>query len=186
MSIPRPKQSTRNPSVSMLLALLLGSFALPAGADEDCVDFKWDVSKERILFAGAPADLTAGYDRASAPLIVPNRLYRLQLQTQDTVAFSVPPGKPLTGTQSFAGLATLKVAVPGSYRVAVDVPFWIDVAANGVLLRPTDYQGQHSCSPPHKIVVFDLAGAKPFTLQFSNAAMDKVLLTVTLAPPRKS
>src|SRR5580658_9665194 len=123
MSIPRPKQSTRNPAVSMLLALLLGSFALPAGADEDCVDFKWDVSKERILFAGAPADLTAGYDRASAPLIVPNRLYRLQLQTQDTVAFSVPPGKPLTGTQSFAGLATLKVAVPGSYRVAVDVPF---------------------------------------------------------------
>jgi hypothetical protein len=39
MSIPRPKQSTRNPAVSMLLALLLGSFALPAGADEDCVDF---------------------------------------------------------------------------------------------------------------------------------------------------
>ena len=186
MSIPRPMLSARNPAVSMLLALLLGSFALPAGADEDCVDFKWDVSKERILFAGAPAELTAGKDQASAPLIVPNRLYRLRLQAQDTVAFAVPPGKPLTGTQSFAGMATLKIAEPGSYRIAVDVPFWIDVASKGVLLRPTDYQGQHSCSPPHKIVVFDLAGAKPFTLQFSNAVMDQVLLTVTLAPPRKS
>jgi hypothetical protein len=169
----------------MLLALLLGSLALPAGADEDCVDFKWDVSRERILFAGAPAELTAGKDRASAPLIVPNRLYRLRLKTQDTVAFAVSPGKQLTGTPAFAGLATLKIAAPGSYRIAVDVPFWIDVVSNGALLRPTDYQGQHSCRPPHKIVVFDLAAAKPFTLQFSNAVMDKVLLTVTLAPPRK-
>ena len=178
-------QSTRNQAVSMLLALLLGSSALPAGADDDCVDFKWDVGRERILFAGAPAELTAGKDRASAPLIVPNRLYRLRLKAQDTVAFAVSPGKQLTGTPAFAGLATLKIAAPGSYRIAVDVPFWIDVVSNGSLLRPTDYQGQHSCSPPHKIVVFDLAGAKPFTLQFSNAVLDKVLLTMTLAPPRK-
>jgi hypothetical protein len=177
-------QSTRNQVVSMLVALLLGSSALPAGADEDCVDFKWDVSRERILFAGAPAELTAGKDRTSAPLIVPNRLYRLRLKAQDTVTFAVSPGKQLTGTPAFAGLATLKITAPGSYRIAVDVPFWIDVVSKGALLRPTDYQGQHSCSPPHKIVVFDLAGAKPFTLQFSNAVLDKVLLTVTLAPPR--
>jgi len=179
-------QSTRNLAVSMLLALLLGSSALPAGAaDEDCVDFKWDVSRERILFAATPAELTAGKDRASAPPIVPNRLYRLRLKAQDTVAFAVSPGKQLTGTPAFAGLATLRIAAPGSYRIAVDVPFWIDVVSNGALLRPTDYQGQHSCRPPHKIVVFDLAGGKPFTLQFSNAVMDKILLTVTLAPPRK-
>jgi hypothetical protein len=178
-------QSTRNQAVSVLLALLLGSSALPAGAGDDCVDFKWDVGTERILFAGAPAELTAGYDRASAPVIVPNRLYRLRLKAQDTVAFAVSPGRQLTGMPAFAGLATLKIAAPGSYRIAVDVPFWIDVVANGALLRPTDYQGQHSCSAPHKIVVFDLAGAKTFALQFSNAVMDKVLLTVTLAPERK-
>src|SRR5579863_8655183 len=103
-------QTTRNHAVSILLALLLGISALPAGADDDCVDFKWDVSRERILFAGAPAELTAGKDRASAPLIVPNRLYRLRLKAQDTVAFAVPPGKELTGTPAFAGMATLKIA----------------------------------------------------------------------------
>jgi hypothetical protein len=178
-------QPTRNKAVSMLLALLLGGAALPASADDSCVDFRWDVSRERILFAAVPAELTAGYDRASAPLIVPNRLYRLRLRAQDTVAFAVSPGKQLTGTPAFAGLARLKIAAPGSYRVAVDVPFWIDVVSNGALVRPTDYQGQHSCSAPHKIVVFDLAGAKPFTLQFSNAVMEHILLTVTLAPPRK-
>src|SRR5579863_3807796 len=179
-------QSTRNRAVSMLFALLLVGAALPAGADDSCVDFKWDVSNERSLFDTAPAELTAGHDRASAPAIVPNRLYRLRLKAQDTVAFAVSPGEQLTGMPAFAGLATLKIAAPGNYRIAVDVPFWIDVVSNGTLLRPTDYQGQHSCSPPHKIVVFDLAGAKPFTLQFSNAVMDKILLTVTLAPPRIS
>ena len=97
-------QSTRIQAVSMLLALLLGSSALTASADDDCVDFKWDVSRERILFAGAPAELTVGKDRTSAPLIVPNRLYRLRLETQDTVAFDVSPGKQLTGTPAFAGL----------------------------------------------------------------------------------
>ncbi len=178
-------QSIRSKAGSVLLALLLGAAALPAGADDSCVDFRWDVSRERILFAAAPVELTAGKNRATAPLIVPDHLYRLRLNAQDTVAFAVPPGKQLTGTAAFAGLARLKIAAPGSYRIAVDVPFWIDVVSNGALVRPTDYQAQQACSPPHKIVVFDLAGAKPFTLQFSNAVMERILLTVTRAPPRK-
>ena len=162
----------------------MGGAAVPAVADNDCVDFKWDVSKERALFAQAPVELTAGKDAKSAPGIVPNRLYKLRLAVQDHVVFSVLPGRRMTGTPAFAGLAALRIEAPGSYRVAIDLPLWIDVVSNGNLVQPTDYQGQHACSAPHKIVVFDL-GSQPVILQFSNAFQDDVLLTVTAAPARK-
>jgi hypothetical protein len=105
---------------------------------------------------------------------------------QGTVAFSVTnPAKKAASTPVYAGLATLKVPVAGGYRIAVDLPLWIDVVANGALVPPADFQGQHGCNAPHKIVEFDLAGAQPFVLQFSNAGKDDVLLTVTPSPPRK-
>jgi hypothetical protein len=175
----------RPKALAILLALFAAAGALPALGDSDCVDFKWDVSKERALFAQSPVALTAGKDPKSAPGIAPNRLYKLRLAVQDGVAFSTLPGKNTTATPAFAGLATLRIEVPGSYRIAIDVPLWIDVVSNGNLLQPTDYQGQHSCSAPHKIVVFDLADSQPVMLQFSNAFQDDVLLTVTRAPPRK-
>ena len=178
--------STRDKSFSLLLAIVLGGASVPALADDACLDFKWDVSKERALFAETPAKVTAGKDPRSAPVIVPNRLYRLRLTAQDMVAFSVTnPAKKAPSTPAYAGLATLKVPAAGSYRIAVDLPLWIDVAANGVLVPPADFQGQHGCNAPHKIVEFDLAGAQPFVLQFSNAGKDDVLLTVTASPPRK-
>lgn len=178
-------QPNRGKSFAILLAAVLGAAAQPVLADEACVDFKWDVSKERSLFAETPAALTAGRDPMSAPVVVPNRLYRLELTIQDRVAFSVAPAMKTAGAPAYAGLAALKTPAAGSYRIAVDLPLWIDVVSNGVLVRPTDFQGQRACSAPHKIVEFELAGAQPFVLQLSSAAKDEVLLTVTPAPPRK-
>lgn len=178
-------QSTRIQACSLLAALVLGGVAPAALAGDACVDFKWDVSKERALFAAAPAPLTAGHDPVSTPVVVPNRLYKLRLMAQAKVAFSVYPAKKTAPTPAYAGLATLKIPAPGSYRIAVDLPFWIDVVSNGALVQPTDFQGQHGCSAPHKIVEFDLAGAQSFVLQFSNAVNEEVLLTVTPSPPRK-
>jgi hypothetical protein len=177
-------RSIPNQAFSFLVALILAGAALPALADEGCLDFKWDVSKERALFAETPSGLTAGKDSKSAPVVVPNRLYALRLLPQDQVAFAAAPGRKMATPPAYAGLATLKIAAPGSYRIAVDLPFWIDVVSNGALLQPTDFQGQHSCSAPHKIVEFELAGAQPFVLQFSNAVKDSVLITVTRTPQR--
>jgi hypothetical protein len=171
-------------SVPFLLALLGGS-ALPALADEACLDFKWDVSRERALFAEPPAPAVAAKNPASAPIVVPKRLYAVRLAVQDEVAFSVTPGKKAPATPAYAGLLTLKIPAPGSYRIAVDLPFWIDVVSHGVLVAAKDYQGQHACGAPHKIVEFDLVGVQPFVLQISNAATDSVLLTVTPSPLRK-
>jgi len=177
-------KSIRNGALLLFLTVALGSAALPAAADEACLDFKWDVSKERALFASTPASLNAAKDPASAPVIVPNRLYALRLMAQDQVAFPLPPGKKMAAASAYAGIVTLKISTPGSYRVAVDLPLWIDVVSNGSLAQPTDFQGQHECSAPHKIVVFEFNGVRPFVLQFSNAMKDGILLTVTPTPPR--
>jgi hypothetical protein len=65
------------------------------------------------------------------------------------------------------------------------MPFWIDVVQDGALLTAADFQGQHGCNSPHKIVVFELPGTRPFILQLSNAAPQSVRLTITATPARK-
>jgi hypothetical protein len=171
--------------MSGLLILALGCAAWPAFADEGCLDFKWDVGKERALFAGTAETLKAGKDPGSAPTVVPNRLFKLMLTPQDQVTFAAAPAKTAANPAAFAGLVTLKVPAAGSYRIALDLPVWIDVVSNGALLRAKDFEGQHACAAPHKIVEFDLAGTPSFILQFSGGANDGVLVTVTPTPPRK-
>jgi hypothetical protein len=177
-------KSTRNSAFWCIVGLALAGAALPALAGDACLDFKWDVSKERALFAGTPEAVTAGKDPKSAVAVVPNHLYRLQLLRQDQVTFAASPGKK-AAAPAFAGLATLKVPAAGSYRIAVDLPIWIDVVWQGTLVPAKDFEGQHACSAPHKIVEFDLAAAQPLVLQLSNAASENILMTVTASPPRK-
>jgi hypothetical protein len=172
-------------ALALLGALFLTGAAVPAPADDACLDFKWDVGKERALFAGPPAELTAGKDSTSAPALAVGRLYALRLAAQDQVAFAAVPGKKAPVAGAYAGLATLKIQAAGSYRIAIDLPLWIDVVSNGALLAPKDFEGQHGCSAPRKIVEFDLAGAQAYLLQFSNAEKDAVRLTVTQSPARK-
>jgi hypothetical protein len=175
---------TRNRAFLIILALMVAHAARAAPADDACVDFKWDVSKERALFAGTPMALTTGKDAKSAPVVAPNRLYKLRLLARDQVTFSASPAKKPESSTAYAGLAALKISMPGSYRIAVDLPFWIDVVSNGSLVAAKDFQGQHGCRAPHKIVEFELVGLRPFVLQFSSATNDSVLLTVTPSPAR--
>jgi hypothetical protein len=169
---------------SMILATVV-AVAAPALADDTCVDFKWDVSQERALFAAPATPLAAAADPQSAPALQLNHLYELKLSKQEQVRFAVTPGKKGPRDGSHGGLVTFKIPASGSYRVAIDMPFWIDVVSNGALVAANDFQGQHGCASPHKIVQFDLLGSGPFFLQLSNAAPDSVRLTVTATPARK-
>ncbi len=157
--------------------------AVAAQAQDACTDFKWDVSKERALFAGPPTVMMAGSDVKSAPIVLPNQLYRLNLAPQNSVNFSVREGKK-SSEDAHGGLAILRINAEGIYRVAVDLPVWIDVVTTDSVLQPTDFQGQHGCAAPRKIVEFELKSTKPFLLQFSGAAIDQLLVTVTQAPVR--
>jgi hypothetical protein len=171
-------------SVSIFLAMMLGA-AGPALADDSCRDFKWDVSAERALFAGTATTLASGTDLKSAPTIEPNHFYQLQLKPQDQVSFAAAPGKKTQPAGVYAGLARVKISQPGSYRFALDAPFWIDVVSSGTLLAAQDFQGQHDCTAPHKIVEFDLAASQSLVLQLSGAISDSVRLTITHTPSRK-
>ena len=170
---------------SLVLAAAF-SAAAPVLAAESCVDFKWDVAQERALFAGSETPVSAGADAKTAPVLLLNHLYALKLAKQEQVSFAVTPGKksPREGS-SYGGLVTFKIPTGGSYRVAIDMPFWIDVVSDGALVAATDFQGQHGCASPHKIVQFDLLGTRPFFLQLSNAAPESVRLTITATPARK-
>lgn len=175
---------TRLLSLPFLSVLLL--FGEIASADE-CAGFKWDVRKEQALFAGPSVALPAGKDLASAPVVGTDTLYQLQLLPQATVVFAMSPGKAVAPDGVFAGLASLKLAQPGHhYRVALDLPIWIDVVTNGKLAPAIDFQGQRGCDAPHKIVEFDLDGAKEVVLQLSGAGNPVIHLSVTKVAPTKS
>jgi hypothetical protein len=166
----------------LLAAVLAGVSTTSVLADAPCTGFKWDVSKEHALFAGSAASLIAGKNTASAPAIATDHLYELKLTPQTQVTFALPPGKTMLTDGAYAGLATFRVATPGAYRVAVDVPFWIDVVADGRLVATKDFQGQHGCDAPHKIVEYELAAGQPLVLQVSGSTNAVVRLTVTASP----
>jgi hypothetical protein len=169
---------------SGLLVLALACAATPSLAD-DCLDFKWDVSKERALFAANAQILKAGKDVGSAPTVVPDRLFKLTLTPQEQVSFSAAPARKAAASGAYAGLVALKLPATGSYRIALDLPFWIDVVSNGALVPAKDFEGQHACAAPHKIVEFELSGSQSYIVQLSGAAGDTVQVTVTAAPARK-
>ena len=139
------------------------------------------MSKERALFAGTATALKSAKESTSAPAIMPNRLYRLRLAPQDQVTFAVNSAKKAPAAGAFGGL----IAAAGAYRIAIDLPVWIDVVSSGALVSAKDFEGQRNCSAPHKIVEFDLSGEQPFILQLSGGMSENILLTVTASPVRK-
>jgi hypothetical protein len=169
---------------SLVLSAIGVAASIPALADDPCLAFKWDISKEHALFGGSPAALSAGTDAPSAPTISAGRLYALTLAPQAEVSFAVGPGKKSAPDGAYAGLAVLQLTTGGDYRVSVSEPLWIDVVGDGKLAEVEDYQGLHSCHAPHKVVAFNLAGAKRFIVQISGATQKSIRLTVTKSPPR--
>jgi hypothetical protein len=175
----------RLPPTLLALALLAGlaRFAAaqaPAQADP-CNGYKWDVSAERALFAAPARPITAGKDRATATPMVAQQLFAVTLRPLSEVSFPVAPARaPPTG--SFAGLVALSIPAPGKYRIAADVPLWIDVAGGGVLAPVLDYEGNHDCSAPRKVVVFDLQGRTDWMLEVS--AADRAVVRLTVTPAR--
>jgi hypothetical protein len=150
-----------------------------AQAADPCDGFTWNVSHERALFASSATELTAGSDSASAPLLAPERLYTLQLRPLGQVTFVTTPGKKGGSDGGYAGVAALVITQPGSYRIALDVPLWVDVVADGGLMANKGFQGASGCSAPHKIVEFEFPVARQVMLQFSGTTATSVRIGIT-------
>ncbi len=169
----------KKPTAALYLCVLIGAQAAPVLAQDPCAGFKWDVGRERALFGSSAQEQSAGTDADTAPALAPNRLYRLRLLPRSQVAFVAPPAKEAPAADTYAGLAAVRVPSSGSYRISIDVPIWIDVAANGRLVPASDYEAAHGCDAPRKIVVFDLDATRRLMLQLSAASQAVVRLTVT-------
>jgi hypothetical protein len=166
--------------LQLCVLLVLGLAAGSALAQEDpCAKFSWNIEHERALFATAPEAVAAGRDAATTPLLVPERLYQLQLAPQDHVALALPPGKQPKPDGAYAGMARLRLQQPGTYRVSVDQPLWIDVVADGKMIESADFQGRPGCLAPHKIVQYSLAAGRDLLLQLSGAVSPGARLTIT-------
>jgi hypothetical protein len=149
--------------------------------DDPCDGFSWNVAHERALFASAPRAAAAGHDAASAPQLEPDRLYQLQLTAAGQVTLALPPGKRPASETRYAGLARFSLQHPGSYRVSLDQPAWIDIVADGKMIDSADFQGRAGCQAPHKVVQFSLPAGHELLLQLSGAPSDSVRLTITPA-----
>ncbi len=180
-TLPGGDRSMRLVPPILAFALLLGATG-PSRADTDpCGGYKWDVSSERALFATPAKAAVAGKSVATAAPAAPNQLYAVMLLPLSEVSFPAAPGRtPPSG--SFAGILALTVPAFGKYRIAVDVPLWIDVVGGATVAPVLDYEGQHDCSAPRKVVVFDLEGRKDWALQLS--AADRVTVRLTVTPVR--
>lgn len=156
-----------------------------AGPNPGCARFRWDIARERALFATPGEHAVAGRNAASAPLMRPDRLYVLSLSPQQDVHFVRLPEKRGLSDGAYAGLMRLRVPAAGLYRVSLDRPFWIDVVSKHGFIESSDFAGQPGCGAPHKIVLFPLA-AGTLVLQLSGDVSPRVRVTLTRAPRSKS
>src|SRR5258708_18880655 len=116
---------------AVLLAIAGAAAAAPAFADDACVDFKWDVSQERMLFAGSATPLAAGADAKSAAALQLNHLYEIKLAAQEQVSFAVTPGKTSPREGSHGGLASFKILCSGRSPIAHSNPLLDPIRLEG-------------------------------------------------------
>jgi len=172
-------------SVPVLTAIwwaLLPGPGFATATDDPCLAFKWDLSRERALFA-APARAPVDGNASPPATIKVETAVDLELRPQGSVTFLAPPSKPMLADGAWAGRASFQVASPGIYRIALDAPFWIDVLAGIEPLTSVDFGGPGSqCPAPTKVVTYDLPAGKPLTLQLSGATERQVRVTITRVP----
>jgi hypothetical protein len=170
-------------SLFWLPSLMVASLG-PVFAAEPCAEYKWDVSNERALYAGASESVTSGASVEKAPSILPGRLYAVALQPQEALRFPAAPSKKMLADGASAGLLKLRIAEAGRYRISVDTGLWLDVVRDGKLVESHDFQGITECKAPRKIVLYDLPAGIDVYLQASASSASSVRLSVTRATPQ--
>jgi hypothetical protein len=152
---------------------LLALLASVAPARADCDHFKWSLARERAWFAASPAPLPATGGEAA-----PGAAYALSLAKD--VALPVAPERA-PGKDTFGAVVTVPKLEPGLYQITLSEPAWIDVGANGALVKASDFSGQKDCPGVHKSVRFQL-GEGSATIEISNSSVDKLLMAIAPAP----
>lgn len=137
-----------------------------------------DVSRECALFAMTAEVVQGGKDSASAPIVVPWRLYELSLVPQEQAMFAAAPFKMKAVERTFAGLARLRPTTSGDYRVCLDLPLRFEAITEGQIVAAKDFWGL-PVQAPKKIVLYSFAAGQDLILQFSGAIASRLTLAIT-------
>ena len=116
-----------------------------------------------------PVSLVAGEarEKGKLPTIAVGRAVTLTLAPTQAVAFELPARKT-GGPIGYGGLVSFTVALPGTYRIGIDAPVWIEVGTPGRAIESAAHGHGEECSPVRKMVDYTLARGT-YTLQLSAA-----------------
>lgn len=128
-------------------------------------------SKATFVAAGTTAELAGAELKAGTAV-------RATLLRTPKVVYPVQPEKP-GGSVSYGGLFLLKVVQPGTYRIALSTPAWIDVVKDGKAIPSTTFGHGPECSTIRKIVEFPLS-AGPHIIAIAANGSDTVDLMLVL------
>jgi len=149
---------------------------------EPCAGFTWDISRVRAVLSETAQPLVAAVrPDKDLPQIEPERPYEVKLADQKGVTFVVKPGKAASADDPHAGLVRFRVERAGRYRISISSGHWIDIVEGTQVISSTDFQGQHGCKRPHKIVEYELPARRNLTIQLSSAPDAQVTVAVTAA-----
>jgi molybdate transport system substrate-binding protein len=169
----------RSPAAQSIFTAAGFKFLTPnAAAAKGCSDFRFDMSQELQLFAGAPQKIAAGAASGSAPLIQNGQLYQTALVSQEKVRFASPPGKTTVAEGSYAGLLKLPPASSGTLRVTLNEAAWVDVVDGNHVLESVRHTGSHDCSLVRKSVEFSVSPEGSLLLQISGSTEESISLAV--------
>lgn len=167
---------------AFLLSLLLAGPAAFA-ADDPCMKFTWDVTRELNVMQQSARIVSAGVKSSdSLPTLALDTLYEARLAPQQSVGFAAKPGKPTLDDGAQAGLLRFKTDQAGRYRISITSGHWIDVLDGANIVASRDFQGQRGCERPRKIVEYELPAGRELLLQLSGATDASILIAVTPAP----
>ncbi len=158
-----------------LIAVAL-AVAAPALAQEPvgCDKFKWPLDHERALLA-SPSQLSSGATMPQ-PLAAAVTLALVPLAD---AKLPVAPSRAPKSPDTYAGFVDAPaVAKPGTYRVTLGAPAWIDVVQNGQAVKSTAFSGASGCAGLAKSVKFELSAA-PFIVELSGTTAHALSFVVT-------
>ncbi|MEH3105260.1 MAG: hypothetical protein PGN12_15345 [Sphingomonas phyllosphaerae] len=130
---------------------------------------------------GTRVALEAGAATRGAPVIEVGRAAELRLVPLARLAPAAPPTRD-PGTGNNAGMALFQVLRPGTYRIALGAPAWIEVVRGGRALPSAAHSHGPACTGIRKIVDYRLAPGR-YVLQLTGAAANT--LPVLIAPAQR-
>jgi hypothetical protein len=105
---------------------------------------------------------------------------KVALLSTPKVEYPAPPEKP-GGSVSHGGLLAFTVSEPGTYRVALSTPAWVEVVKDGKAVQAEAFGHGPECTTIRKIVEFPLtAGAHVLELAANADRTTDVLIESSL------